>query len=566
MYRSLALMGGVVPLLMVTSFARLWDQGAERTAPADEPPGAEVRTFDGSANHPARFERGAAGRPFTRWVSASAPAGDRASPRDVSTAVHAQPEGRWTTPDPKGRSVLFAVFGQFLSHDISLRAKTRERRYVHVGPGDPHFAEGAMLPFVPSAPHPETGTPFNLVSAWIDGSMIYGSDPCRAIALREWSGGRLRTSADGQLPRYGWSEPDRACLPPGAAFAGCPAELEVENPRRVALSSLFLAGDIRANENPVLLSLHTIFVREHNRHAEQLARRHPSWGDERLYAEARRWVGALLQAVTYHEYLPLLLGADALPPYAGYRPEAAEQVSLEFTMAAFRFGHSQMGPMLYRNGPDGEEFEFSDVSLKAGYYATPVYEQAGGGPGAWLAGAAAFRAQPVDRFIIDDLRNYMFGGLRGGLDVAAINIAVGREAGLGSFADLRSTLGLPPLAAFVELSSDPALARRLEDLYGDVDDVDPWVGLLVESASDIDAADRTIEGATLRAALAEGFRRLRDGDRFHFENDPALSSQRDVIRRTRLAEIIRRNMRGRWASARFEGPAFLAWRDHRGDR
>jgi hypothetical protein len=458
---------------------------------------------------------------------------------------------------------LFAGFGQFLSHDLSLRAKANERRYVHVGPDDPHFAEGAMLPFVPSARHPETGTPFNRVSAWIDGSMIYGSDDCRAAALRAFRGGRLRTSAGDQLPRYGWSETDRACRPPGAPFAGCPAHLEVENPRREPLPSLFLAGDIRANENPVLLSLHTIFVREHNRYADRLARRHPSWPDDRLYAEARRWVGALLQAVTYHEYLPLLLGPDALPPYAGYRPDAAEQVSVEFTVAAFRFGHSQMGPMLYRNAPDGGEFEFSDVSLKAGYHATPVYEQARGGPGAWLAGAAAFRAQPVDRFIIDDLRNYMFGGLRGGLDVATINIAVGRDAGLSSFTAIRSAFGLSPLSSFEQLTGDPELARRLRALYGSVDRVDPWVALLVESASSPPADDRAIDGATLRTLLTEGFRRLRDGDRFYFENDPALKAERDVIASTRLIDVIRRNLHGRWASARLEEPAFLAPRAHR---
>ena len=113
------------------------------------------------------------------------------------------------------------------------------------------------------------------------------------------------------------------------------------------------------------------------------------------------------------------------------------------------------------------------------------------------------------------------------------------------------------------MTGDPKLARRLRALYGSVGRVDPWVALLVESASSPPADGRAIDGATLRTSLTEGLRRLRDGDRFYFENDPALKAERDVIASTRLIDVIRRNLRGRWASARLEEPAFLASRAHR---
>ena len=50
----------------------------------------------------------------------------------------------------------------------------------------------------------------------------------------------------------------------------------------------FMAGDVRARENPGLSSLHTIFVREHNRIATLIAAKIPQWSDECIYQFTRR--------------------------------------------------------------------------------------------------------------------------------------------------------------------------------------------------------------------------------------------------------------------------------------
>ena len=78
---------------------------------------------------------------------------------------------------------------------------------------------------------------------------------------------------------------------------------------------LSLLGDGRANEWSGLLSQHTVWVREHNRIEEKLYELNPHWNGERLYQETRRIVIAQWQVSVYKEYLPNILGADAMHRY-----------------------------------------------------------------------------------------------------------------------------------------------------------------------------------------------------------------------------------------------------------
>lgn len=115
-------------------------------------------------------------------------------------------------------------------------------------------------------------------------------------------------------------------------------------------------GDSRANQNPELTLIHTIFVREHNRLATKLAELNPHWCDEKLFQEARKINIAQHQYITFYEWLPIIVGSDQVLNYSvtyntteyvdDYNPFADISVYNEFSTAAFRFFHSQIAGQL----------------------------------------------------------------------------------------------------------------------------------------------------------------------------------------------------------------------------
>src|SRR5215831_6201370 len=131
---------------------------------------------------------------------------------------------------------------------------------------------------------PNTGTSrrnprqqINDITAFLDASMIYGSDPTVADALRTHSGGLLKSNpgpdgiagtSDDLLP---YNNQDYF---PGfheVGGDGTGAFHLANDAHHVNDSDLFMAGDIRVNENIELTSLHTLFMREHNRLAILIA-------------------------------------------------------------------------------------------------------------------------------------------------------------------------------------------------------------------------------------------------------------------------------------------------------
>jgi len=134
----------------------------------------------------------------------------------------------------------------------------------------------------------------NQITGFLDGSNIYGSNVDKMRQLREFRGGRLRAQRS----------PTRRGQPLLMANPN-----ECQDQRTGA--ACFLSGDGRVNEQPDLALMHTVWLREHNRVANELARLHPEWSDEALYQEAKRVVVAEMQHITYNEFLPLVLGKQS---------------------------------------------------------------------------------------------------------------------------------------------------------------------------------------------------------------------------------------------------------------
>ncbi|MEZ6137856.1 MAG: peroxidase family protein [Pirellulaceae bacterium] len=494
----------------------LRDDPATDTIP-DMP--AEIRSIDGTGNNLDDNALGAAGTQLLRIAEAdygdgiSSTAGeDRPSPREISNLLSdvADEDRR----NARGLSAFIYVWGQFLDHDIDLTMSQTDGESFDISvPADdvlfdPTGTGEETIPLTRSEYDASTGTStenprqqISSVTAYVDGSMIYGSDQATADSLRAFTRGLLLISDDGLLPT------DEA--------------------------GHVLAGDIRAAENIALTALHALFVREHNRLATEIASEDPTLSDEEVYQQARAIVVAEIQSITYNEFLPALLGNRTLTRYRGYDTSVNPSIANEFSTAAFRFGHSTLN----------DEIEFFDnegrstrdgISLAEAFFNPGILEDTG--IDTLLKYEASTQAQEVDLGVVDSLRNFLFGVPgSGGLDLAALNIQRGRDHGLNDYNTTRIAYGLDPVNSFAEITADTDLQAKLELLYGDVNNIDLWVGLLAE-----DHMRGSSLGELNQAIISDQFERLRDGDRHWYENVFSGSDLRQ-LQQTTLADVIERN-------------------------
>lgn len=500
------------------------------------------RTIDGFNNNLIYKSWGAAGEnqltPGTVGYAdgVSEPAGpDRPNPRMISNLMFTQ---NTLANDPKGLSGYCWGWGQFIDHDITLvRDNASEGMVIAIPMGDPFFDPSSTgtvtIPMARSESDPFTGTDpsnprkhVNGITSFIDGSTVYGSDDDRATWLRTFSGGRLKVSSGNLLP---WNTTTGEF---GAPIDPASPEMAMPFPN---VKKWYVAGDIRANENPFLTSIHTLFVREHNRLCEELASKYPSWTDEQYYQHARKLVGAQIQQVVYGEWLPAM-GME-VPEYEIYDPFTNPGIMNVFSAAAYRYGHTTINSLLVRMNNDGYYIAEGDILLRDAFF-NPTAIQDIDGIEPYLIGMSTVVQQDFDCKVIDDLRNFLFGKPgSGGMDLAAINIARGRERGLADHNTVRTDFGLPAFTNFNEFSADPLMNQTLAYTYGSIDKVDPWVGMLAE-----DHMPGALFGHTAMTIIQKQFLALRDGDRYYFENDIELSEEeKKWIRKVVLSDIIKRN-------------------------
>jgi peroxidase len=410
--------------------------------------------------------------------------------------------------------------------------------------GDPFFdpdkAGTQVIPFSRSEFDPNTGTgpgnprqQINNITAWLDASMIYGSDPMVAAALRTHQGGRLKSSpgADGAIGTGDDLLPynNQTYFPGIHLDSGDPsAVFAIANDAHlIPDSQLFMAGDVRANENIELTAVHTLFLCEHNRIADAIARAFPSLNDEAIFQLARAVVIGEVQSITFNEFLPTLLGPGVVSAYGGYNPRVNPGIATEFSTSGFRVGHNLLAPDVEFLNPDGST-NFPKVNLANSFVYPPLVQQ--NGADSILKYLGTDNAQEIDNKIVPELQNFLFGPPgAGGFDLASLNIQRGRDHGLADYNTVRAAYGLPPVTSFAQITSDAALQAKLKQLYGNVNNIDVWVDGLAE--------DHVAGGSVrrlLQRIIATQFQHIRDGDRLWFENvlsGPALN----ILEHTTLA-------------------------------
>jgi peroxidase len=485
-------------------------------APTTPTPIVAIRTFDGTGNNLTNIEWGSTNEELLRVSAAeygdgisSLAGADRPSARVISNALATQDPN--TPLSDRNLSAFIYVWGQFLDHDIDLTSTGATATSIAVPKGDEQFdptsSGSQVIPFSRSVYDPTTGTSTanprqqtTQITSWIDASMVYGSDKATADSLRTFVGGKLRTGAGN--------------LPPTDATGS------------------YMAGDVRANENIELTSMQTLFIREHNRIASLLARQNPIWTDEQIYQQARAMVGAEIQVITYKEFLPALLGQWAIAPYRGYKANVDPSIANEFSTAAFRL-HTLINDDVEFFGNDGRPVR-DEVELKDAFFNPALLQQTG--IDNILKYAASTLAQEDDNQIVDGLRNFLFGEPgQGGLDLASLNIQRGRDHGLADYNAVRKAYGLTSVTRFSQISSDPDVQQTLKSLYGSVDNIDLWVGILAE-----DHAPGASVGTLGKRIIADQFQRLRDGDRFWYQRVFSGKTLAD-LEQTTLASVIQRN-------------------------
>jgi len=483
---------------------------------------AEFRSFDGTGNNLANPFWGSAATDYARMAPvdyangfATARLIGRPNPRSVGLALMRQTGAK---PNNRNLSGYVYAFGNLLAHDTD-RTNSGTTEFVNftIPTGDDIFVSGQTIELHRSLFNPSTGTSLNnprqqtnFTTAFIDGSVIYGSDATTASILRGGPanpGAKLRTSND--------INGDAENLLPRDAFGPDP-------------TAPFVAGDDRVNDNVPLTALHTLFMREHNRLVDVYSAQHPTWSSEELYQRARKTVGAELQAITFNEYLPALLGPAAPSPTSSqYKPNVNPAVFNEFAAIFERVGHSMLTPSFLRIQNDGQPAPGGPVSLIDGFN-DPSKLSSSNELNLFLKGLSFEVQDETDIKLVTDMRVAL-------LD--AFDIQRARDHGLPNYNTLRQAYGLPSVTSFADITSDLSLRQALASLYPNINAIDPLVGALAE-----DHLPGASVGPLVAAGLRVQFERLRDADRFWYERDPDFTpAELDLLRNTRLSDIIMRN-------------------------
>jgi Ca2+-binding RTX toxin-like protein len=266
----------------------------------------------------------------------------------------------------------------------------------------------------------------------------------------------------------------------------------------------FITGDGRGNENIGLTAVHHVFHSEHNRQVEANKKTvldsgnidlineflltditeipadtsGLNWDGERLFQTARFATEMQYQHLVFEEF-----GRKIHPNIDPFVFNAVTDINpaifAEFANVVYRFGHSMLTDSMPRVMIDDAGNVTTDNMGLIKAFLNPIAFDNDGAMTANEASAAVIlgmtteRGSQIDEFVVSSLRSNLLGLP---LDLAAINIARGRDTGMPTFNDARAELyqqtnspWLKPYANWVELASNlknPMTIVNLIAAYG----------------------------------------------------------------------------------------------------
>ncbi|NXJ11643.1 DUOX2 oxidase, partial [Odontophorus gujanensis] len=482
----------------------------------------EVQRYDGWYNNLQHHSRCSVGSRLLRLLPANYADGvyqalqepHVPNARQLSNTVARGPSG---LPSKRNTTVLAVFFGFHVLSDILGTEKPgcpAEFLNIHIPEGDSVFDPAGtgdiVLPFQrihwaletgqsPNSPREQT----NEVTGWLDGSSIYGPSHSWSDALRNFSNGQLASGPGGHIPRETDGKvPMWKALDPSTGQGGS--------------RGIYDLGNAWGNENRFLQAVSIAWFRYHNYLAVELAKDHPSWSDEDIFQHARKRVIATFQRIVLYEWLPALLGAP-VQTYTGYQQHLDPSPSPEFVAAARIFLASMVPPGVYRRDSSchlqnvsSSSDPFPAVRLCNSYWSRESTGMQQEDVDDLLLGMSSQIAEQEDNIVVEDLQDYWYGPLKySRTDYVASWLQRSRDLGLPTYNQARERFGLEPLQDWTNLAPhSQQKVLEVATLYANnTDHLELLPGGMLEGDS-----------LLFSAIILDQFVRLRDGDRFWFEN------------------------------------------------
>lgn len=419
---------------------------------------------------------------------------------------------------PKVTNLLWAWL-QFIGNDVTYPRAISDTGTIYGGDTAPVLQRDAYV-----LDSRDNRQQINYASPYIDLSQIYGNDLTAYNAIRRNDGsGKLKTAMTPNQPLGD-------------------DELPIYN----ASLGTFIHLDQRYNDNPLLMALYVLFVREHNYWADTLAAEEPHLNEHELFNLARHITIAEAQSITYNDFLQLLIGSGTdqfsgtcfTDPSFRRDDDIAEVIDEylhrttvynEWSTAALPVYQTLMPDFLEVR--DDENVTVVDVLTLANDTRTAVYAW-NNGVGELLLGGALQQSELRDLQVEDAFRMHNDGAI----DLSAVQIARGRDH------------QLPPYQAYYDLffgrhsaecekyAYNTDMCPDVDAVYGAGEDVDLMMGLFAEKQS-----TKTVLGPVAIELFIKQFGLIRRNDYYFYLWDTVVSSHRFKIHSTTLRDIIARN-------------------------